>query len=282
MKFKSDLKLIVFYHGSFGERFVANVINYRNSCPSFGACGIDGCVQCKEGIYSFSKNLVATYAMLDPVTMPDFIEDADAFLPKKLPEADIAVVINVHPDVLLAIPEKLAEFGVKAMIVPIEEPRWATPGLVKQLKEKCDEFGLEFAAPKPFCSLYETKQPTIRRFFEEMRLGYPEFRIEIEEDGDYKKISELEVLRSHPCGCAWFVGVRLRDFSFRTVRELWDRVSETHHSYPCTASMEKDNEYNETLLHVAGYITRHAVDKAIGYTGDEEIPKQIEHVVLKE
>lgn len=282
MKFSSDLKLIVLYHGNFGEKFVANLMNYRNSCPSFGACGIDSCVQCKDGVYSFSKNILATYAMIDPLNMPDFIENAEDFLPKKFPEADLAVAINMHPDVLLALPEKLSEFGIKALIVPIEEPRWATPGLVRQLKEKCEDLKLEFAAPKPFCSLYETKLPTIRRFFEEMAMGYPKFRIEISEENGYKKIEEIEVLRSHPCGCAWFVGIRLREFSFSTVRELWDRVSEAHHSYPCTASMDKDLEYNETLLHVAGYITRHAVDKAVGYEGEEEIPEHIRSVVIKE
>ncbi|AAB89140.1 MULTISPECIES: DUF166 domain-containing protein [Archaeoglobus] len=279
--FQSDLKLIVFQHGFFGERFVANLMNYPNSCPSYGACGIDGCTQCKEGLYNFSKNIIAVFSMPDPTTMPDFIENAEDFLPKVIPEADIAVAINLHPDVLAVMPEKL-KGKVKALIVPVEEPRWCSPGLAKQIREKCDELGLEFAAPKPFCNLRPSEEhPTINRMIEEMRIGYPEFEIELLEDGKaYVRIS-----RSQPCGCAYYIGVKLRGFDFSEVkegkmRELWNVVAEAHHSYPCTASMERDNEYNETLLHVGGYIARHAVNRALGYEGDEDIPEHIKHIVL--
>ncbi|MEM2727322.1 MAG: DUF166 family protein, partial [Archaeoglobaceae archaeon] len=93
---------------------------------------------------------------------------------------------------------------------------------------------------------------------------------------------KVRILQSQPCGCAWFIGVKLRGFDFTdyTMRELWNAVSEAHHSYPCTASMEKDPEFNETLLHVAGYIARHAVDKAFGYEGDEEIPENLKKFIL--
>lgn len=279
--FQSDLKLIVFQHGFFGERFVANLMNYPNSCPSYGACGIDGCTQCKEGLYNFSKNIIAVFSMPDPTTMPDFIENAEDFLPKVIPEADIAVAINLHPDILAVLPEKL-KGKVNALIIPVEEPRWCSPGLAKQIKAKCDELNIEFAAPKPFCNLRpRDEHPTINRMIEEMRIGYPEFEIELLENGKaYVRIS-----RSQPCGCAYYIGVKLRGFDFTEVkegkmRELWNVVAEAHHSYPCTASMERDNEYNETLLHIGGYIARHAVDKALGYKGDEDIPEHIKHVIL--
>ncbi|NHW23378.1 MAG: DUF166 domain-containing protein [Archaeoglobales archaeon] len=274
--FQSDLQLIVFHYGFFGERFIANLMNYSNSCPSFGACGINSCTLCKEKLYSFSKNIVASFSMVDPRTMPSFIEDAEDFLPRFIPEADIATAINLHADVLSALPEKIAG-KVSALIVPVEEPKWCTPGLAKQLKEKCEDLGLEFLAPKPFCAMRKSGQRTIDKFVEEFRIGYPEFEIKIE-DGRGK----VRILRSQPCGCAWFIGVKLRgfDFSDYTMRDLRNTVSEAHHSYPCTASMERDVEYGETLLHVAGYIARHAVDKALGYEGDEEIPEQLRKIVL--
>ncbi len=279
-KFRSDLKLTVFYHGEFGERFIANLMNYRNSCPSFGACSIDGCVQCKENVYSFSKNIVATFGMIDPLNMPDFIEDADEFLPKEIPKADIAIAINLHPDILIALPEKLVELGYKAYIVPVEEPRWCSAGLAKQIKEKCEELGLEFAAPKPFCILRESPEhPTINRFIREMGQGYPKFEIEVEESNGRKRITSVRIVRSQPCGCAWYVGIKLRELEFETMRELWDVVAEAHHSYPCTGSMERDNEYNETILHIAGYAVRHAVNQALGYEGDEDIPEHIQWVI---
>lgn len=273
---KSDLKIVVFYYGFFGERFIANLMNYSNSCPSYGACGIDGCTQCKEKLYSFSKNIIASFSIVDPKTLPSFIENAEDFLPKHIPECDIAIAINLHADILSALPNKL-EGKTSALIVPIEDPKWCTPGLAKQIKEKCEEFGIEFLAPKPFCNIRKTGQRVIDKFIEEFGIGYPEFEIELKNGSKVVK-----VLRSQPCGAAWFIGVRLRSFDFSnyTMRELWNLVSEAHHSYPCTASMEKDSEFNETLLHVAGYIARHAVDKALRYEGEEEIPEHLKRVVI--
>jgi len=278
--FESSLKLVIFYHGQFGERFIANLMNYRYSCPSFGACGIDACVQCKYGVYSFSKNIVATYGMLDPATMPRFIENAEDFLPKSLPKADIAIAINLHPDVLAELPEKLAEYGFKALIVPVEEPNWCPSGLVKQLKEKCNRLGIELAAPKPFCLLKPSDEhQTINRFIDEMGMGYPAFEIETEDRNGRTRIKTVKVLRSQPCGAAWFIGLKLREFEFESMRELWNMVSELHHSFPCTGSMEKDSEYNDTLLHVAGYAARHAINLALGYEGDEDIPEHIFDII---
>ncbi len=274
--FRSDLKLVVFYHGFFGERFIANLLNYTNSCPSFGACGIDACTKCKEGVYDFSKNLTAVFEMPDPNSLPEFIDNAEDFLPGDIPKADIAIAINLHPDLLIALPSKL-QGRIKALIVPIEESKWCTPGLVKQLSERCEELGIEFSAPKPFCNLRENKEkPLISRFIREFGLGYPIFRIEL----DGKRIRRVQVLRSQPCGAAWYIAIKLKNYVFEDMRDLWNRISEAHHSFPCVASMEVDREYNETLLHIAGYIARRSINKAIGYTGDEEIPRHVMKVIM--
>ncbi|MFZ3113460.1 MAG: DUF166 family protein [Methanothrix sp.] len=42
-----------------------------------------------------------------------------------------------------------------------------------------------------------------------------------------------------------------------------ERISEAHHSYPCTGSMERDNELGDTVLHVGGYIIRDAVESGL-------------------
>lgn len=272
--FSSDLKLIVFYSGVFGEKFIANLINYTNSCPSFGACGVDLCTKCKEGLYSFSDNIVAVFEMPDPKTLPQFIEDADKFLPKCIPKADIAIAINMHPDILLSLPKLLAN-NVKALIVPVEESKWCTKGLAMQIEGICQELGIEFAAPKPFCNLKPKDDSVIDRFVKEFGLGYPKFEIELVDN----RIKDIRVLRSQPCGCAWYIAIRLKNFEFKSIRELWDRISEAHHSFPCIASMEIDTEYEETLLHVAGYIARHAVDEAIGYE-NEDIPENVMKFIL--
>jgi len=40
-------------------------------------------------------------------------------------------------------------------------------------------------------------------------------------------------------------------------------ISGAHHAYPCTASMERDAELKDTILHKAGYIIREEVWRGI-------------------
>jgi len=266
------MKIAVFYHGSFGERFIANLVNYPNSCPSFGACGLEHCINCKN--YSYSQDIVGVFEMEDPAGMPEFIDemrDIHNILGSHNTsiQSDVVVAIHMHPDVLLALPDSIS---ADALIVPIEDPEWYPKGILVELERKCERLGIEFSAPKPFCILRERNDtPTINEFIRHFRIGFPKFRIH----------NGVEVLRSEPCGAAWFVAIRLRWFDFENMRELWDRISEAHHSFPCTASMKKDSEYGDSLLHVAGYILRHAVDEAVGYEGDEEIPEKLMDIIRK-
>jgi len=45
--------------------------------------------------------------------------------------------------------------------------------------------------------------------------------------------------------------------------DLRERISEAHHAYPCTASMDRDTEVGDTILHKAGYIIREKVEDAL-------------------
>lgn len=258
------VRLGIYYNGSFGERFVANLVNYPYSCASFGACGVEYCTHCKH--YSYSQDIVGVVEMEDPEGMPEFLDDLDYPIQKM--EADVIVAIHMHPDILLTLPENVS---ADALIVPIEG-KWYPRGVITELERKCEKIGMEFSAPKPFCILREREDtPVINQFINHFRIGYPKFRIH----------NGIEVLRSEPCGAAWFVATRLRLSGLDSdIRELWNRVSEAHHSFPCTATMEKDEEYGDSLLHVAGYILRHAIDEAIGYKGDEEIPEKLREIIL--
>ena len=64
-------------------------------------------------------------------------------------------------------------------------------------------------------------------------------------------------------GSTWFVAKQLEGVEVDNKRELYDRISESHHSYPCTASMERDRELGDTVLHKAGYLIREAVERAL-------------------
>jgi hypothetical protein len=127
--------------------------------------------------------------------------------------------------------------------------------------EACARERIEIAFPKPFCELQpRNDQPLIKKFVDEFKIGRPEIRIEVDKRGNIRRV---DVLRSAPCGSTWFVAKQLAHVEVGNIRELHEQISASHHSYPCTASMEKDPEIGDTTLHKAGYIIRTAVKEGI-------------------
>lgn len=113
----------------------------------------------------------------------------------------------------------------------------------------------------PFCDLQlQDDKPLIKGFVAEFGIGRPEVWVEEDRRG---RIAHVDVLRSAPSGSTWFVAKQLERVEVENRQELYDRISESHHSYPCTASMEKDRELGDTILHRAGYIIREAVEEAL-------------------
>jgi len=188
------------------------------------------------------------------VLREEFVEDFEMEIPK----ADIALAVDLHPDVLLSLPFNLE--GYKALIVPIENP--IPKGLIRQLERNCKKEGIELATPKPFCS-FDPKEGIFKEFVDYFKIGRPKFDIELEKIGEFKIIKNVRVLRTQPCGMGRFVAEKLRGFAFKDLKELWLYLSEVHHSYPCTASMQVDQDYGDTLLHVSGFILRDEVTKAL-------------------
>ena len=253
MNFESDLEIVILYSGEFAERVIGNLTNYSTFCVS---CA-DECNHCREDKFNFSSNIKGIFPLPEPSTLPEFIEEgAEEYLPGKIPEADIAIVSEIHNDLLLEVPGLLNKANVKAMIVPIESPSQMA---IAQISSICEGYGIEVAFPKPFCDLKpDDDKPYISRFVNEFGIGRPLIDIKLDEN---KKIEFVEVLRSAPCGGTWFVARKIIGFG-DDKRELYNIVSEGHHSYPCTAGMQKDLELQDTILHKAGFITREAVDEA--------------------
>ena len=48
---------------------------------------------------------------------------------------------------------------------------------------------------------------------------------------------------------------------------LWEELAKAHHVYPCLGSMVVDPELSDTVLHVAQYLLREAVEKALEKEG---------------
>lgn len=211
----------------------------------------------------FAENIVALVEMPDPDSLGDFIDDVEPLLPKDIPQADIAMVINVHPDILFGMLDKLKEAGVKGIIGCSERPKELPLGQRRQLEDKAAELGMEAAFAKPFCALRpDPAKPNISAFLEAAGIGEPLIDVVVQRSREGKDhIVAANVIRSAPCGSTWFVAKRLLGLE-PDQPDIRERISEAHHAYPCTASMERDAELGDTILHKGGYIIRDAVEDA--------------------
>jgi len=253
------LSLFFIYSGEYAVRVIRNLINDPSFCKS---CGVY-CDYCKYNVYTYVNSIRAAVELPDPSELPSFIDDAEKYMPRKIPNSDICISSGLHKDLLLELPSHIHRAGIKALIVPIEDFREVPSGLRKQLREKCEELGLEAAFPKPFCSLEsDADKPLISRFVDEFKIGRPLLEVSIVKKGNDEIIGSMMVRRSAPCGSTWYVARKLIGVKLEK-ETLYDTVAKAHHSYPCTATMAVDPEIGEPILHIGGYIIREEVEKAI-------------------
>jgi hypothetical protein len=255
------MKVVVFYSGEFGRTLIGNLVNASGFCIS---CG-DACTLCKSGKYSLAEDLISVIEMPDPDTLDDFLDDVDPYIPPDIPNADIAIVSNVHPDIIFGLLPILKDKGYRGIIGGSERPKELPLGLRTQLAEEAGKIGLEAAFAKPFCALRpDPANPTISAFMEKAHFGEPKIEVLTQKSRPGKEtILAANVVRSAPCGSTWYVAKRMTGLE-TDQPDLRERISEAHHAYPCTASMDQDPELKDTILHKAGYIIREAVEEAIG------------------
>lgn len=256
------LTLVFIYSGEYAERVIRNVINDPSFCKS---CGLY-CDSCKYNVYSFVRNVRAAMQLQDLSELPAFIDNPEKYMPKKILKADLCIASGLHKDLLLELPHHLQKFGIKGLIVPIEDFNEVPSGLRKQVEEKCQELDLENAFPKPFCSLEPAEdKPIISRFVTELKVGRPSLEILIAKRGKREFIGSAVVRQSAPCGSTWYIVRKLVGVETRK-KILYDAIAKAHHSYPCTATMNVDPEIKEPILHIGGYIIREEVEKALKQT----------------
>lgn len=245
------MRLSVFYSGEFGKKVVGNLVNSDSFCVS---CG-DLCDHCREPRASFAPLIAGLFELR--TDLPDFVEEPLEYIPDNLPLSDLIIAIDLHPDLLMAVPDIAEMTGAKAVIIPVDDSRLVPAGLAEQVKKKLESQGVECECPKPFCSLDITGKPLIDEF---VRLGFGRPLLNIETDPVNEIFTHVQVLRDAPCGATWFVAKKLK---WSDLKDYKETISSAHHAYPCTASMEKDAQIGDTILHKAGYIIRKSVEEAM-------------------
>ena len=228
------MRILIAIQGHYGQRIADNMRKY----------GLAG-----WKVYSYTF----------PLDLPAIIDDADEFMPKELPDADLLISLGEHPGVAQMIPDMVKKSGATAVIAPADNRVWLPPGLAKQIKRKLESMGVDMVYPVPFCTLAETDSPTsyIKEFAK--YFGRPEVDIELDKD----KIKRVAVIRGAPCGCSPYVADGLVGV---WERDAVEKAGLLHHQYPCLATMGIDQEFEDTLMHRGGLMTKLAVEKAIKTT----------------
>ncbi|HIC88598.1 MAG TPA: hypothetical protein EYP04_04250 [Anaerolineae bacterium] len=202
-----------------------------------------------------------------PAALPPVIDEPEEFLPSELPPADLILAAGEHPGVASLLPEVVAMTGAQAVIAPVDNVAWLPKGLAAQVARWLEQDGIAAVFPKPFCSLTE-RTYNVRRFQTEYdhpliaefarHFGRPKLNITV--DPESRQITAVEVERDACCGCTSFVAERLIGVS---ADEAEEKAGLLHHHFPCLASMGKDPDFNDTLMHVSGHLLRDEVAEQV-------------------
>jgi len=202
-----------------------------------------------------------------PRLLPPIVDDAEEFLPLQLPACDLMLSLGEHPGVATLLPDIAKMTRATAVIAPVDNAAWLPNGLARQVDGWLKRMGVASVFPKPFCTLTENTYNVIRqkrtynnaliaefaRYF-----GRPKFEVSV--DPSTGQVASVAVTRDACCGCARFVAERLVGIG---VNEAEFEAGMLHHHYPCQATMGVDGDYNDTLLHVSGNITKDEIAEQV-------------------
>lgn len=232
------MRILIAIQGYYGERIAENI---QRHCPT-----------------NWKVN-----RFLFPTGLPAIIDDADEFLPRELPAADLLISLGEHPGVAQMIPDMVKRIGAKAVIAPADSRAWLPFGLARQIQRKLESMGVDMVYPVPFCTLTENDSPNpyIQEFAR--HFGRPDVDIEFYKD-DRHRVAKVTVKREAPCGSTQFVADRLVGVWFR---EATEQAGLLHHQFPCMATMVMDREFEDTLMHRAGAMVKQTVQQSIKDAG---------------
>jgi hypothetical protein len=228
------MHILIAIQGYYGERIVENI---QRHCPA---------------------NWTVNHFTF-PTGLPAIIDDADEFLPRELPAAELLISLGEHPGVAQMIPDMVRRSGARAVIAPADNRAWLPFGLARQIQKKLESMGVDMVYPVPFCTL--TEQDSQNSYIQEFAryFGRPDMDIEFYKD-DRHRVAKVTVKREAPCGSTRFVADRLVGVWFR---EATEQAGLFHHQFPCMATMVMDREFEDTLMHRAGGMVKQTVQRAI-------------------
>ena len=233
------MQILVIYSGEYGSRHIANIQRYKPADWS-----------------------LETWQA--PATFPLVIDYPEDYLPPTLPAADLILSFAEHKGAAELIPDIAHMTGTTAVIAAVDNEAWLPRGLAQQLRGWLERDGVACATPKPLCSLTETDYGVTRRqrnpidnpLIVEFARFFGQPVLEMDIDPQSLLITAVRVKRDAVCGCARYTAEGLVGTH---VDEAEERAGMLHHHYPCLASMGKDSDFGDTLMHVSGNVLRDQV-----------------------
>ena len=193
-----------------------------------------------------------------PQLLPFIVDDPEEFLPQDPPQVDLILSLVENRSASELIPDLAVLTGAQAVIAPVDNRAWLPRGMMRQMEHRLAAKSISSAFPIPFCALevQPGQHPLIQEFA--THFGRPKLEIEVESD----QIARMKILREAPCGSTRFVAQRLVGAYPAVgvpIEEAEERAGLAHHHYPCLASMAMDDEFEDTLMHRSGLMTKLAV-----------------------
>jgi len=273
-----DYKLGIFYGNDpeteeLATKFTGHLINDLKFC---NACQISEnkieCNQCRKYLRGHASKIYFYIKVGKNFNM--ITEDIINPFPEELPAVDFIVVIGINENILARLPEYLKDKGVKAVIIPIENPKWISPELQVKMLFKFEQYNIQAAFPKPFCSLSKEEDQYnktgfhitklrnhIDDFIDYFKIGLPIISLLMSNDG--RSIDDACILQSAPCGLTNYTlqKLKLKHFNKENQDEftLIEEINKAHYSYPCRASMYHDYILEDSIFQISGHIIRNAI-----------------------
>jgi len=194
-----------------------------------------------------------------PQFLPPIVDDPEEFLPQDPPQVELILSLVENRSASELISDLAVLTGAQAVIAPVDNRAWLPRGMMRQMEHRLAAKSISSAFPTPFCALevQPGQHPLIRAFA--TRFGRPKLEIEVEpvpaKPGD-DQIARVKILREAPCGSTRFAAQRLVGVP---IEEAEEQAGLAHHHYPCLASMAMDDQFEDTLMHRSGLMTKLAV-----------------------
>jgi len=203
-----------------------------------------------------------------PPVLPPVIDYPEDYLPAEIPSADLLLSFAELRGVAELIPDLAQICGAKAVIAPVDNEAWLPRGLARQLREWLEKIGVASATPKPLCSLTERDYGVTRRqritysdpYISAFAAHFGQPVLKIDVDPETRQIIGARVQRDAVCGCARYVAERLVGVS---ADDAGEKAGLLHHHFPCLASMGKDIDFDDTLMHVSGNVLKDNVESQV-------------------